>query len=747
MEKEVKSSQKTSAKRPTGVKIEKERLNFRALTLANPNYFGNIKESTYPVKKLMLKNVSFEELKCLGFNPQTEQLEAVVHVKQSTGYGGQLCSQGTKEYVRFYLSYDSGVTWTDQGMASFSAHDVPGPKPLEFSVRLKIDPANKFCTFENLPKVLAILSWDTPPPANQPAFNPVYGNRMETNIQIGAGPFLILKDFLELAELKKLPPIIDLLDLEQKLIPKPPVGPGPLKLAPAYLKSKVQPHRLLFNEIHAAMTKPAAMEMLATPAIESVLQLAKVDIGKIIEAFLATDGDKSYEELYCLGMSQGAINWLTASFKIKKTCGYLGGLCSDGSKEYVAFWVDWGDGAGWTYAGTGEVKVFDLSHMPAGGVSYTVSIPVNTLPHRQPCSQGPKTARVRAILSWETAPPPGDPNYIPKYGNREETRILIPPGPAIILEDYKMYVDSVANMAVCDIDQTTGLANGPGQIAAFNAVQAPFGGTIRLTGFIANPPNAMADPTKTLKYRVSVRRLDNLGAPVTGWQPLANDFDIVITKQDGVGMPVQYHYNQQIDSTGFYTYWEQAYTNQWRQVTMDKLASWETRGLTPGLWEITVEVKLPNGTILPPGTISCIGGGTRSTVVVCLDEKAPSASIAITGYLPSGGTGTPIPATNCGTFMKGEKIVGKYSTFDPESHWRAKSIYVLPSGPAHGVVPAVTIASTGPAGESGTWELVTSGMDPCGYIIHLWTEDRTIVDSGHIGWENGDSAGFCVRVG
>lgn len=753
MEKGAKTSRKAAATAKPATagalleRAEKERLQFRALTLANPNYFGNLKDSPLTPKKPILKNVTYEELKCVGFNPQTEHLEAVVHIKQTIGYGGSLCEQGSREYVRFYLSFDGGVTWDDQGMAGFAVHNTPGPKPLEFSVRLRIDPAKKFCIFENLPRALAILSWDYPPPPDQPAFNPVYGNRLETNIQIGAFHFLHLKEFLEIVKIKEIPPFVDTLDLDQKLLAKPPVGPGPVELAPVYLKSGVQPHRLLFNEIALALTKPAAAETLSAPAIVSVLDGAKIKLADVIEAFLTTDGDTSYEELHCLGMSQGAINWLTATFKVKKTCGYLGGLCTSGSKEYIAFWVDWEDGAGWSYVGTGEVIVHDLDHLPAGGVSYSVSIPINTLAHQQPCNLGPRTARVRAILSWETPPPPGNPNLVPRWGNREETRILLPPGPAIVPEDHKMYTDSVGNMAVCDIDQATGLATGPGQIAAFSANQSPFGGSIRITGFIVNPPNAMANPAQTLKYRVSVRKLNDLGVPVTGWQPLTNAFDIVITEQNGVGLPVQYHHLQEIDSTGFYTYWEQAYVNQWRQVALDKLASWETRGLAAGLWEITVEVKLPGGAILPPGTISCASGGTRSNVIVCLDNAAPSAHVAITGYLPAGASGTPIPASNCGTFMKKEKIVGTYSTYDAHLHWRTKSLHVEPTGPAHGAAPVITILSTGAAGENGTWELDTSGMDPCGYIMYLWTEDRTIVDSGTIGWENGHSCGFCVRVG
>jgi len=49
-------------------------------------------------------------------------------------------------------------------------------------------------------------------------------------------------------------------------------------------------------------------------------------------------------------------------------------------------------------------------------------------------------------------------------------------------------------------------------------------------------------------------------------------------------------------------------------------------------------------------------------------------------------------------------------------------------------------------GESGMWTFSTAGMAPCGYVVHLWTEDRTIVNGGYIGWENGADGGFCLEA-
>ena len=57
-------------------------------------------------------------------------------------------------------------------MTSFQAFNVPegteGPKRLEYAVSLPIDPARKFCFFDPLIRVRAILSWNNAPPANVP---------------------------------------------------------------------------------------------------------------------------------------------------------------------------------------------------------------------------------------------------------------------------------------------------------------------------------------------------------------------------------------------------------------------------------------------------------------------------------------------------------------------------------------------------------------------------------------------------
>src|SRR5258705_8718177 len=93
------------------IKVEPERAQFKALILQNPNYSGNLKASAFKAAKSIVSNTTYEELKCVGLQPQLNRLEAVVWVKQTAGYSGGICSSGSTEYVRFWLSYDNGATW------------------------------------------------------------------------------------------------------------------------------------------------------------------------------------------------------------------------------------------------------------------------------------------------------------------------------------------------------------------------------------------------------------------------------------------------------------------------------------------------------------------------------------------------------------------------------------------------------------------------------------------------------------
>ena len=171
------ANQKDQLTPTSDLPVEKERQSFRHLLLSNPNYFGNLKASPFKPVKTIISQTTYEELKCVGYNPQLSRLEAVIWIKRPAGYGGGICTSGTPEYIRFYLSYDNGATWLDQGLTSFTAYDVSVQHPLEYAVSLRIEPLKEFCFFNNLPLVRAVLSWNHAP--SDPNVAPVWGNVVE----------------------------------------------------------------------------------------------------------------------------------------------------------------------------------------------------------------------------------------------------------------------------------------------------------------------------------------------------------------------------------------------------------------------------------------------------------------------------------------------------------------------------------------------------------------------------------------
>src|SRR5262249_61132621 len=68
--------------------IPKERVHFRALLLSNPNYFGNIAKSPFQPVTPIQGNTTYEAIGCVGFQPQSKRLDAVIFVKEPFGYGG-----------------------------------------------------------------------------------------------------------------------------------------------------------------------------------------------------------------------------------------------------------------------------------------------------------------------------------------------------------------------------------------------------------------------------------------------------------------------------------------------------------------------------------------------------------------------------------------------------------------------------------------------------------------------------------
>lgn len=706
--------------------VPKERGHFRALVVGNPNYFGNLPTSLFPPVVKLQGNTTYESLKCVGFHPQANRLDAVVFVNQSFGYGGDVCSAGSTEYVRFYLSLDNGATWIDQGVTSFTAYDVPRDvtdgRRLEYAVSLPCKPPRRWCTLPNVVLVRAILSWQAVPPADTPDHVPVWGNVHNTHIQVD--PLWIIKwiELFTLAGIKVPPAIAASIDLDQTVAAAPKKPLGVAELQHLYEKKEVEPHRYALAEIRKLMKTPELAA--AHPFYAAGPKALGFDLSKIIDILLQqTDGNTSYEELDCVGLRpNGFSDELVAVLRIKKSAGYSGGPCTDGSREYVTFWGDFNNnGTFETCLGTASVRVYDVD-VPKEGLEYSVRLPVNLNPFRRACSEGPRVVPIRAILSWNEVPACGNPNWVPTWGNREETLILITPGEAIT--GFNPFLYDISGAAVCAIDQGTGLAAG----------DRPFGGTLCITGEI---PGALSlGAANTLEYKVWATQ----GATTI---PLVTPFSVTVEQGTGPGTAISYVIGQVASADNYFTYREHGTPaiGAWRRVSSPNrlLAYWNTEGLT-GTWTIHIQARA-TGTVVPifvAGVTTCLADGTtRSTVDVTLDQEKPDADVTITGYTDGSGFHAALP---CGDFLTGVTING---TFDITDNMGVGP-YSFALEPSGSVNVTVNAGSTD-THVFGTWTVATVALPPCGYVVHLTAWDRTIVHCG-TSWHDDATEGFCLRA-
>jgi hypothetical protein len=233
------ASKKPDVQQP--LSYAKERTGFKAMLLVNPNYFGNLVGSPFKPVLSLCCNQHYETLKDVGYHPQQRRLEAVVHINQPTGYGGDVCADGSAEYVRFYLSSDNGQSWEDQGLTSFQAYDVKensDGRHLEYAVSLPVDPKRRICFLNPLIKVRAILSWSYPPPVNQPDWKPVWGNViLEKDILVQPLRKIIWPELFKAHKIE-LPLLVkEMLDPDEPIITKQKVL-GAVELAAQYAKQR-----------------------------------------------------------------------------------------------------------------------------------------------------------------------------------------------------------------------------------------------------------------------------------------------------------------------------------------------------------------------------------------------------------------------------------------------------------------------------------------------------------------------------
>lgn len=704
---------------PAAVRIEKERGEFHALLATNVNYFGNIPSSELKPVKKMVGNTTYEELSCVGYNPNLSMLEATIQIKLAGGYGGRLCGSGSIEYVRFFINYGSG--WEDVGVSAVNVHDLANikdcanrpDKPLTYVVTQPLEPKRDRCSKPVLPRVRAILSWNWEPPAGNAnaGWAPPWGNVLERSIQIKPRRPLVIEigDILGIEAKIKLPPELEVVQYEPIPIPDPP--PFALKqLAAMYspdakkkAAANVEPHRFAFATLQPMLSGAINQDMLSSNT--ATFKELGFDIGALLDALQKTKGNVTYEELNCLGLDYNR-EWLVGTFVVKKPSGYSGSLCSDGSKEYVAFWADWDNKCEWKYVGTATVPVHDIMGMPADGLHYTAVMPVDLTDVRQPCDK-PRIARVRAVLSWGSPPSASDPDAIPYWGNRVDTHVQI--RPSVPGDASAGKIGILGGVGVASIDTAgNGMTIPNAKFALWDTFvdpwdhsrECPFGGLVTV----------QAAPVAGHKYKLWIQNV-TAGSP-----EMQLTHPVWVTDLNGVssyhapGINGMFDYLAPSQNLGSMLY------NHWYTAGDD-------------MWRIRLELFSGGGVLI----------GSTSWYRIQLDNTAPSTTLSpptVDIHIDSGG--------DCKDFNSGTVISGRFVARD--IHFGAYSINVLPTSMSpNSASPSSGIAQTA-VFPGDAWSLNTAGMTPCGYVVEVNVWDRTIVNSvpGQHNY-NRDDVGFCLR--
>jgi hypothetical protein len=690
----------TISKKMTDFLVQPERSHFHYMLAKNPNYFGNIIGSTYKENYKLIADKTYEQITCLGYNPETSEMEATFSISKSSGYSGNLCSNGSLEYVRFYIDFHDGAGFIDQGSVGINVHDIPAGTdcngnsifPINYVATIKRK-TSKYSNCESplLPTLRAILSWSTDPPVDSPDWNPVWGSVMDCNIQMKPSWKFIFPEGIDLSEYftlaisnpylttKQLTSITGV-DLNQIKTQQAKLSVS--DLAKKYEKTKVSASRFAFKTIQKMFKYPTSEITLMNKSLMGNLNINLNSIIDELTVFPLIDNSKAnvdYEELKCVGLDYNSES-LVASVSIKKNSGYSGDLCDEGSKEYVSFWVDWDNNCQWQYLNTMELKVHDI-HMIGDELCYSVSLPIDTTFHKKLCATA-NVVRVRSVLSWNTPPSTTDPNKLEFYGNRVDTHIQIKPGTELTLGDVKPIFDVIGGIGVDFIDNSSGLTNSDTSfIFNGNPVKkdSSFGGKI-----VINGPSFIG-----YRYKIKVTNLSD------------NSFYYENKKFQVTGFSLSYPHNpefdQQADADGYYWFrpFEENRFGVLARITPE----------TEDKFRFEIEIDTVPGTFYK---------------AIQIDNSAPVLDLNI------------YDNGDCTKFKKGDIIQGSFSVYDAHiDSWSLTNSFGL----------AVNKNSPSP----GEFEIQTQNDSyPCGYIM-LSAVDKTIIDSQSYGFNANKIYSICLQ--
>jgi len=665
-------------------------------------------------------NITYwEQITCAGYNPQQKRLEAVVNVKQTTGYNGSLCSLGSQEYVRFFVDFKDGAGFQDMGYTNFKVADIsnapPGPQhPLSYLAYLVIDDAKykKFLNCDNavIPTMRAVLSWNTIPSTN-PNTIPHYGNRLDADIQLARKSKLFVT---ELADLIKFPDLVKYIDPKLELSVKSPQ----LELPEAFLRANkaagVPDTRSLYSTLGSRLNSTLDFSKASSSFSITNIDNLGIDINQFLEFFNGEgeEANTTFEELTCLGLNT-ASDSLGAVIHIKKNSGFSGNLCSNGSMEHVAFWADWNNnGVFDEYLGTVSLNVHDIKNIPAGGLYYNVLMPFDVSKRLKPCSN-PNVIRVRAVLSWESLPSTTNPNQLNSWGNYRDALVQLRPaiGQGGGVQAVLSHVGNVDRLM---IHPSQFLYNYQAVAPSANN-NRPWGGLTNFRGIIDR--NGFAG---VIKYKI---RFKKFGAPDTDYATVAGS--VTNSLWNPFAVPEFYSVTHSADADGWFVYQPDP-TNHIFANDANLLAYWSTAGLTDGTYTIRFEYTDEFGTPVQEDEFSMILCNKGMTI-------SPTANATVDTNFD---LDLVIDGGDCHTYSPSDAIItGHVRAIHP--YFASWGLDLQPTSHTNGAVPVPAsksysvlgeTGSTG-AGASGKWQLDTNPLEPCGYTVSVGAHTRVILNS------------------
>lgn len=188
-------------------------------------------------------------------------------------------------------------------------------------------------------------------------------------------------------------------------MPSPIGTTSPTALQPAleliYLAT-LQPELASQNLRKLVLANPDYFRNLPESSFKVVLKIA---------------GDMTFERLGCVSYIP-LLDQLYASIELKRDWGYSLSLHSSSSREYVRFYISCDGGNTWQNEGLTAMHVSDEP-----GAQPRIHLLTKRIELREKLQSLQTPPRVRAILSWNTPPPPDAPDWTPLWGNVLETRV------------------------------------------------------------------------------------------------------------------------------------------------------------------------------------------------------------------------------------------------------------------------------------------------------------------------------------